>query len=101
MKNRIFATTGLIALIVSTSAFGVLAQGTTPAPPVNPPGGGRRHQNRQEKHPELRKAGRELEAALRTLQSASHDFGGHREAAMDLTSKAIAELKLALQSDKK
>ncbi len=100
MKNRIFATTGLIALIASTSAFGVLAQGTTPAPP--PPGGhpgkGRGH---QERHPELRKAGRELEAALRTLQSAQHDFAGHRETAMDLTSRAIAELKLAIQSDKK
>lgn len=102
MKNRIFAATGLIALIASTSAFGVLAQGTTPAPPVTPPGGhpGRGHM-RQERHPELRKAGRELEAALRTLQSAAHDFGGHRETAMDLTSKAIAELKLAIQSDKK
>ena len=101
MKNRIFATTGLIALIASTSAFGVFAQGTTPTPPVTPPSGGRHHQNRPERHPELRKAGRELEAALRTLQSAQHDFGGHRETAMDLTSKAIAELKLAIQSDKK
>ena len=101
MKNRIFATTGLIALIASTSAFGVLAQSTTPGTPPTPPAGGRRHQNRPERHPELRKAGRELEAALRTLQSAQHDFGGHREAAMDLTSKAIAELKLALQADKK
>ena len=98
MKNRIFATTGLIALIASTSAFGVLAQSTTPPSPTPPAGGGRR---KMERHPELRKAGRELEAALKTMQSAQHDFGGHRETAMDLTSKAIAELKLALQSDKK
>jgi hypothetical protein len=95
MKNRIIATTGLIALIASTSAFSALAQGTSPI--VTPISGGKAL---MERHPELRKADRELEAALKTLQSASHDFSGHREAAMDLTSKAIAQVKLALQSDK-
>jgi hypothetical protein len=99
MKNRIIATTGLIALIASTSAFSALAQGTSPivTPIVTPISGGKAL---MERHPELRKADRELEAALKTLQSASHDFSGHREAAMDLTSKAIAQVKLALQSDK-
>ncbi len=54
-----------------------------------------------ERHPEIRKAMRNLEQAKNNLQNAAHDFAGHREKAMDLTQQALAECKLALESDKK
>ncbi len=98
MKNRILAFTGLIALLGSTSAFAVFAQGTPPVTPT--PGTMRPGHAKREKHPEMVKALRELEAAARTLKAANHDFGGHRETALDLTTKAIAEVKLGIQSDK-
>jgi hypothetical protein len=42
-----------------------------------------------------------LEAAKHDLQRADHDFGGHRKQALEDCDKAIAQLKLALQYDKK
>ena len=54
---------------------------------------------KHEKHPELRRALRNLEKAQTNLTKAAHDFDGHREKALDLTQKAIEETKLALASD--
>jgi len=56
---------------------------------------------RQERHPRIRHAVVALEAARVELKSAAHDFGGHREAALQECDAAIAQLKLALQYDKK
>jgi hypothetical protein len=56
---------------------------------------------RGERHPAIRKAIKALERAKDDLQGASHDFGGHREAALDAVNKAMEQLKLALNYDKK
>lgn len=54
-----------------------------------------------EQHPRIRKAIRELEAAKVELQRAPHDFGGHRADALQAVDRAIEQLRLALQYDKK
>jgi hypothetical protein len=56
---------------------------------------------RREPHPEIRKAIAALERAKRDLQHASHDFGGHRADALAACDKAIEQLRLALQYDKR
>ena len=57
--------------------------------------------NKNERHPEIRRALRKLESAKVDLQKGSHDFGGHREKALDQVNNAINELNQALQYDKK
>ena len=54
----------------------------------------------RERHPEIRKAIDALERAKTDLKRANHDFGGHREAALDACDKAITQLRLALQYDR-
>jgi hypothetical protein len=56
---------------------------------------------RAERHPEIRKAMRQLEAAKDSLQHAAHDFGGHREAAIKSIDEALNQLNQALAYDKK
>lgn len=53
-----------------------------------------------ERHPRIRSAIRELEAAKVELQKAPHDFGGHRADAVVAVDRAVAQLRLALQYDK-
>lgn len=55
----------------------------------------------RERHPHIRGAIRELQEAKRELQTAAHDFGGHREDALKAVDEAIHQLQLALQYDKK
>jgi len=57
--------------------------------------------NRREPHPEIRKAITALESAKNAMQHASHDFGGHRVAALAACDRAIEQLRLALQYDKR
>jgi hypothetical protein len=47
-------------------------------------------------HPRLAKAIHELEDAIAYLESAPHDFGGHKAAAIEASRKAVEQLKLAL-----
>ncbi len=54
-----------------------------------------------EPHPHIRAALRELQEARRELETASHDFGGHRKEAIEAVDNAIRQLQAALQSDKK
>ncbi|HEY7237511.1 MAG TPA: hypothetical protein VH539_25375 [Gemmatimonadaceae bacterium] len=56
---------------------------------------------RKEQHPRIHAAIRELQAAKVELQKAPHDFGGHRVDAVQAVDKAIEQLRLALQYDKK
>jgi hypothetical protein len=57
--------------------------------------------NRREPHPEIRKAIAALESAKTAMQRANHDFGGHRVAALAACDRAIEQLRLALQYDKR
>jgi hypothetical protein len=47
-------------------------------------------------HPRLVAAIRELEGAIAYLESAPHDFGGHKAAAIRDARAAVAQLRLAL-----
>jgi hypothetical protein len=62
---------------------------------------GKEKSERREQHPHIRGAIRELQEAKRELQTAAHDFGGHREDALKAVDEAIHQLQLALQADKK
>ena len=55
----------------------------------------------EERHPKIKHAIKALEEAKAELKNAAHDFGGHREDALKECDAAIAQLKLALQYDKK
>jgi len=59
----------------------------------------RRRRGRPENHAELDGALRALQRAKAGLEHASHDFGGHRAKALDLTNQAIDEVKQALAYD--
>jgi len=54
---------------------------------------------KQEKaqHPHISKAIQELHEAIKELEQAPHDFGGHRAAAVDASKNAIQQLQQALQ----
>jgi len=54
-----------------------------------------------EPHPHIRTAVVELQAARKELQTAAHDFGGHRVEAMRAVDAAIKQLRLAQQYDSK
>lgn len=54
-----------------------------------------------EQHPHIRAALRELREARRELETAAHDFGGHRKEAIEAVDNAIKQLEQALQYDKK
>jgi hypothetical protein len=53
-----------------------------------------------EPHPKIRAAIGALKAAKAELQAAAHDFKGHRVDAIQAIDQAIAQLNLALQSDR-
>ena len=48
------------------------------------------------RHPRIARAIRDLEDAIRYMEAAPHDFGGHRAAALSASRAAIAELRQAL-----
>jgi hypothetical protein len=54
-----------------------------------------------EPHPHIRAAIHELREARNELKTAAHDFGGHRDEALEATDKAIRELEACLKYDKK
>ncbi len=63
--------------------------------------GEREGEGGRERHPEVRRALRTLQRAKDELKEGAHDFGGHRQKALELTEQAIQECHQALQSDKK
>ena len=111
--KKSFATIGmsLVAAAASLSipAFAASSAFASPVPvsqgPVTPqravPSQTAATRGRREAHPEIRKAIAALERAKKDMQRASHDFGGHRADALAACDKAIEQLKLALQYDKK
>jgi len=53
-----------------------------------------------ERHPEIHKALHALENAKQDLQQAKHDFGGHRDAALQACDAAIVQLREVLKYDR-
>jgi hypothetical protein len=47
-------------------------------------------------HPRIATAIREMESAIRYMEAAPHDFGGHKEAAIGATRAALVELRAAM-----
>jgi hypothetical protein len=47
-------------------------------------------------HPRIATAIREIEEAIRYMEAAPHDFGGHKAEALEASRKAVAELRKAL-----
>ena len=54
-----------------------------------------------EAHPHIRASLHELQEARRELETAAHDFGGHRKEAIEAVDNAIKQLREALEYDKK
>jgi hypothetical protein len=89
-----FATSSALASPVPVSQDAVVSQQAVPARTAAA-------RARREPHPEIRKAISALERAKKDMQRASHDFGGHRADALAACDKAIEQLRLALQYDKR
>lgn len=92
------ATSTLLIFILSTAVMG---QQATPKSSFRAATPSQEREERREHHPHIRSAINELEEAKRELQSAAHDFGGHRVEALKACDEAIRQLRLALQYDKK
>lgn len=99
MKKKILAGIGMAAM---TLALGAPAFAQNYGRPDTKATNFRdKDDQRNEKHPEIRAAIDALEKAKYHLQHAAHDFGGHREDALKAVDNALAQLRLALQYDKK
>lgn len=96
MNGKLFALGGLVALFAFAPSFTLPGQSQVGAAPRQ----GKMGKMGKEKHPEIRRAIKNLEQAKNSMTHAASDFGGHRVKALELTEQAIAELKLALASDK-
>jgi len=83
----------LLSLLMVTQA---VVSAAHPAAPVT-----QEKKERNEQHPHIRAALMELREAKRELQTAAHDFGGHRKEAIEAVDTAINQLQQALQYDKK
>jgi len=100
MKKKLAVLCVTLGLIGALSAGLAIAraQSTPGAPPL--PGQAAPPHNGNERHPAIHRAIVALEEAKHALQRADHDFGGRKEA-LEECDKAIAQLRLALQYDKK
>ncbi len=96
MKIKAIGIAAAASILLGTTAFSARAQTptTVPAPTPGPHG-------KAERHPEIRKAIHALVNAQNALQHASHDFGGHREKALEHTQQALLECQAALAADRK
>jgi hypothetical protein len=98
MKKKIIALSVATLVLFGGVASVAIAETPTTVPPGRTPSSNPEH---HERHPAIRAAIRALEHAKKELQAADHDFGGHRAEALAECDKAIEQLKLALQYDKK
>lgn len=98
-KNlTVLLTTSALVAALSAGLTFARAQTTTPVTPpavekAYPPGAMKRH-------PAMFRAISSLRSAKQDMENAGHDFGGHKKAALEACDKAIAQLELALKSDK-
>ena len=82
----------LILLAITPAVIAAPPASPKPTPTAAPPA---------EQHPHIRAALHELREARRELETAAHDFGGHRKEALEAVDNAIRQLQEALQYDKK
>src|SRR3954451_14319292 len=75
------------ALALTLAPLPAGAQGQAERPPLA---------RERAEHPQIAAAIRELEEAIRYMEKAPHDFGGHKEAAIAASRQATAELRQAL-----
>jgi len=88
-----------ISLLASAVlGFGMLSTGVAMAQPPSPPAFAA---PMPEAHPHIRAAIRELQDARHELETAAHDFGGHKKEAIEAVDNAIKQLREALEYDKK
>src|SRR5260370_40131951 len=92
MKRPLSNLVAFLILMGTTMASRTLAQ-TYPQRSIA-------ERERGERHPMIRKAINALGAAKDDLEDASHDFCGHPAEALEPTSKAIIQLKLASARDR-
>jgi hypothetical protein len=94
MTKKFLAVALTLGVIASTPTLSKAAAPAGPKPaataPVPP-----------EPHPHIRAALRELREAKHELETAAHDFGGHRKEAIEAIDAAIKQLEEALKYDKK
>jgi len=76
----------MLALLILSSIWAVGPASAQPMP---------------EKHPQIHKAEKFLHDAKHALENAAHDFGGHRVKAIEAIDRALEELRMALEFDKK
>lgn len=100
MKKKILSYIGMAAM---TLALGAPAMAQNYGRPDNRATNFRDKddQRKNEKHPEIEAAIDALQKAKYHLEHAAHDFGGHRADALKSVDNALAQLRLALQYDKK
>ncbi len=100
-----FATLGkFVAAAAILTAPTTIRQSSFPSSEISvrlPQGTPIRQAATRERHPEIRKAISALERAKTDMKRANHDFGGHRVEALAACDRAIEQLKLALQYDRK
>lgn len=86
--RRILVVGGLSVIVGAATAVGAYAQSASTAA-------------RGEDHPKMQAALEDLQKAQTQLQSAAHDFDGHRYRAIELTKEAIDQVQKGLESDTK
>lgn len=96
MKSVVRIATGTLVALVLTFPAGAQQKALITSNFL-PQAQGAHHEH----HPHIRAAIRELQEAKQELQTADHDFGGHREEALKACTEAIHQLQQALQYDKK
>jgi hypothetical protein len=95
--NKILMSLLFVAFILTGSSFAQTAPPAEP-PPVAP---AVHHEHKSERHGEMHKAMRKLRGAKEELQKSTHDYAGHRNAAIGFINQALAELRAGIDSEKK
>jgi hypothetical protein len=93
VSKRSIAVAMLAALFLQSQAAYSQIHRTPTAPPMAHEGG--------ERHPTIHRAINALEAAKAYIESAAHDFCGHRAAALAESNLALNQLGLAISCDKR
>jgi hypothetical protein len=97
----IFAASAFVLAFSLPLATQAVPPKATKAPVATAPAAAQEKPEPRERHPEIRTAIRQLQAAKAGLQKyGAHDFGGHRVKAIEHIDQALAELHEALEYDK-